>query len=111
VPPAWIGNPWLEKVLSAFGFIGVAYRDVIKVLRNEREIPSPVLTFSNRVILSYLSIKTIPLLFNLTKKSSVIRLVLHTKDFRDRRKIILWKQILSAAKKQRRLISYEELLS
>jgi len=41
VPPAWIGNPWLEKVLSDFGFIGVAYREVIKVLRNEREIPKP----------------------------------------------------------------------
>ncbi|WP_448587472.1 DUF2334 domain-containing protein [Thermocrinis sp.] len=111
VPPAWIGNPWLDDVLYSFGFLGVGYRGRVRNLQSGEDISSPALTFSNRYGLSYVSIKTIPLLFALFKKHPVLRLALHTADFRDRRKIALWRLILSQIKKERRLISYGELLS
>jgi len=47
----------------------------------------------------------------LTEKAHLVRLALHTKDFRDPRKVKMWKQVLTSAKRHRRLISYEELLS
>jgi predicted deacetylase len=34
VPPAWISNPWVEDVFSAFGFRAVGYRDFIKDLQS-----------------------------------------------------------------------------
>jgi len=111
VPPAWIGNPWLEEVLSAFGFKGVAYRWAIKILFNGDKIASPALTFSNRFLLSYLSLKALPIMEKLTQKLQLVRLALHTKDFRDPRKVKMWGKILTSAKKYRRFISYEELLS
>ncbi len=111
VPPAWMGNPWLEDILCSFGFWGVGYRGKIKNLQSGEEIRSPVLTFSNRYGLSYLSIKALPVLYNLFNRYPVLRLALHTADFRDRRKIALWRLIINQIKKERRLISYEELLS
>jgi predicted deacetylase len=111
IPPAWIGNPWLEEVLSAFGFKGVAYRWAIKVLSNGVKIQSPALTFSNRFLLSYLSLKALPIMSKLTEKAHLVRFALHTKDFRDPRKVKMWEKVLTSAKKHRRLISYEELLS
>jgi Predicted deacetylase len=60
VPPAWISNPWIEDVLSAFGFRAVGYRDFIKDLQGEEKIPSPSITFSNRPVLSFLSLMACP---------------------------------------------------
>jgi len=111
VPPAWIGSPWLDDLLYSFGFLGVGYRGKIRNLQSGEDIKSPVLTFSNRHGLSYISIKTVPILFKLFDRYPVLRLALHTADFRDRRKIALWRLILTKTKKERRLISYGELLS
>jgi predicted deacetylase len=111
VPPAWISNPWMEDVLSAFGFRAVGYRDLIKDLQSEEKIPSPSITFSNRPVLSFLSLMAVPAFLKLYKKAKVLRLSLHTRDFRDRRKIVLWRSILREVKKEREVISYEELFS
>ena len=111
VPPAWISNPWLEDVLSAFGFRAVGYRDFIKDLQSEEKMPSPSITFSNRPVLSFLSLMAVPTLLKLYRRAKVLRLSLHTRDFRDRRKIVLWRSILKEVKKEREVISYEELFS
>ncbi|WP_333784474.1 polysaccharide deacetylase family protein [Thermocrinis sp.] len=111
VPPAWIGNPWLDDLLYSFGFLGVGYRGKIKDLQSGEEIKSPVLTFSNRYGLSYISIKTVPILFKLLDRYPFLRLALHTADFKDKRKVALWRLIINQIKKERRLISYGELLS
>ena len=111
VPPAWIGNPYLEDVLYSLGFEGIAYRWYIKDLGNEKSISSPVLSFSSRNLLSWLSLKALPSMERLYKDHQVLRLALHMTDFRDERKVRLWKEILSNIEKERRLISYGELLS
>ncbi len=109
VPPAWIGNPYLEDVLYSFGFRAVAYRWHIKDLHHNRVIDSPTLTFSNRNLLSWLSLMVVPNMEKLYKGHQVLRLALHMADFRDERKIELWKEILGKIKKERRLASYGEL--
>ncbi|MFN3505523.1 MAG: polysaccharide deacetylase family protein, partial [Caldimicrobium sp.] len=108
VPPAWIGNKYLESVLKSYGFLGIGYRNKIKNLETGKELLAPTLTFSNRPFLSFLSIKFATFYLSLIQKFSVIRLVLHTKDFRDERKIKLWHFIINKIK--RRLTNYEELL-
>ena len=110
VPPAWISNPYLEDILYAFGFLGLGYRDFIKNLETNQSIPSKSITFSNRFGLSYLSIKALPLLYRLFYKEDLLRLALHMKDMRDKRKIALWRVLLSKLKKDRRLTSYGEVL-
>ncbi len=111
VPPAWIGNKHLEDVLYSLGFEGVAYRWYIKDLISNLSIKSPALTFSNRPLISWLSIKLIPELERLYKRHSILRLAIHMADLRDQRKINLWKGIISKIKEKRRWISYEELFS
>jgi predicted deacetylase len=111
VPPAWLSNPWMEDVLSAFGFMAVGYKDLIKDMQSEEKIPSPSITFSNRPMLSFLSLMTVPTLLKLHRRAKVLRLSLHTRDFRDRRKLVLWRSILKEVKKEREVISYEELFS
>jgi hypothetical protein len=54
---------------------------------------------------------TVPTLLKLHKRAKVLRLSLHTRDFRDRRKLVLWRSILREVKKEREVISYEELFS
>lgn len=111
VPPAWIGNPYLEDVLYSFNFKGVAYRWHIKDLQGERLIRSPALSFSNRYLFSWLSLKVVPEFERLYKRQRVLRLALHMKDFKDDRKINLWREILQRIKETRRWISYGELFS
>jgi predicted deacetylase len=111
VPPAWIGNPYLEDVLYSLGFKGVAYRTYIKHLDTDTIHTSPTITFSNRALLSSLSVAFIPLMFRMFKNRRILRLALHTRDFRDKRKIKLWRLLLTKVKKLRRLVSYEELFS
>lgn len=110
VPPAWIPNVYLEDILSVFGFVGVGYRRHIKNLENNCVIPSSVITFSSRKVLSYLSTKLIVPLYKLRKKHQVLRLALHMKDFKDKKKIALWRLLLNEIKKDRRLVSYGEIL-
>ncbi len=111
VPPAWIGNVYLEDVLYAFCFRGVAYRFFVRDIETNTCIQSPVITFSNRHLLSWFSIKSVSILKSLYKKSRVLRLALHMADFRDERKVKLWREILREIKNVRRFISYEELFS
>ncbi len=110
VPPAWLSNPFLEDILYAFDFVGVGYRERIKDLQRGESIPSRVLTLSNRHGLSYLSIKSLPLLYRLSRKEPILRIALHMRDFKDRRKMVLWRWLLKDVKSKRRLISYGELL-
>ncbi len=111
VPPAWIGNRYLEEVLYSLGFDGVAYRGCIKELSSNLFIKSPVLTFSNRRFLSWLSLRLIPELERLFKGHNILRLAIHMADIKDQRKINLWKEIISRVKETRRWISYEKLFS
>ncbi|MEN3028058.1 MAG: polysaccharide deacetylase family protein [Aquificaceae bacterium] len=111
VPPAWIGNPYLEDVLYSLGFRAVAYRWHIKELAGGALIKSPALTFSNRHLFSWLSLKLLPEFEKLYKKHPIIRLALHMADFRDGRKVSLWKELLEEFKKSRRWTSYGELFS
>lgn len=111
VPPAWIGNPYLEDVLYSFNFKGVAYRWYIKDLQGERFIKSPALSFSNRYLFSWLSLRMVPEFERLYKRQKILRLALHMKDFMDERKISLWREILQRIRKTRRWISYGELFS
>ncbi len=110
VPPAWFSNAFLEDILYAFDFVGVGYRKRIKNLQKGESIPSMVLTLSNRYGFSYLSIKSLPLFYRLSKGDNILRIALHMGDFRDRRKVILWRWLLKDVKNRRRLISYGELL-
>ncbi|MFN3264350.1 MAG: DUF2334 domain-containing protein, partial [Aquificaceae bacterium] len=110
VPPAWIGNPYLEDVLYSLGFMGVAYRWHIKDLKAERAIRSPVLTFSNRHLFSWLSLKVVPNIEKIYSNHDLLRLALHMADFRDERKVRLWRDILCRIKNSRRLTSYGEIL-
>ncbi|MDW8097848.1 MAG: polysaccharide deacetylase family protein, partial [Aquificaceae bacterium] len=109
VPPAWIGNPYLEEVLRSLGFRAVAYRWHVKDLVYNTFIRSPVLTFSSRSGLSWLSIKLMPELGRLYQRHRVIRLALHMTDFRDPRKTSLWRSLLGEIKNSRRWTSYGEL--
>lgn len=111
VPPAWIGNPYLEDVLCSLNFKGVVYRWHIKALEEKRCVKSPVLSFSNRSLFSFLSLKMMPVLEKLFRTQKVLRLALHMKDFRDERKIHHWKEIIQKIKKTRRWINYGELFS
>ncbi|MCS6999129.1 MAG: polysaccharide deacetylase family protein [Aquificaceae bacterium] len=111
VPPAWIGNPYLEDVLYSLAFRGVAYRWHIKDLTEGVLIKSPALTFSNRHIFSWLSLKLVPEFEKLYSRHHIMRLALHMADFRDRRKLNLWKDLLEEVKKSRRWTSYGELFS
>jgi hypothetical protein len=111
VPPAWIGNPHLEDVLYSMDFKAVAYRGHIKDLETDTLHPSPVITFSNRPLLSSLSIALGPALFRLFKNHRILRLAFHARDFRDKRKVKLWRFLLGKVKRTRRLINYEELIS
>lgn len=98
MPPAWLSNPWIEDILSTFGFRAVDYRDLIKDLQGGKKIPSPSITFSNRPVLSFLSLMAVPTLLKLYIRVKVSRLSLHTRDFRNRRKIVLWRFILMKVK-------------
>ncbi len=109
VPPAWIGNPYLEDVLYSLGFRAVAYRWYIKDLGTEKIIKSPVLSFSNRYLFSWLSIKLLPELEKLYKRHKILRLAIHMADLRDERKTLLWREILGRIKERRRCVSYGEL--
>lgn len=109
VPPAWIGNPYLEDVLYSLGFRAVAYRWVIKNLAENSSLPAPALTFSNRYVFSWLSLQFVPALLKAYRHQGVIRVALHCADFRDQRKEELWRSILSEIKSKRRLTSYGEL--
>lgn len=109
VPPAWIGNPYLEDVLYSLGFKGVAYRWHIKDLTLGNFIKAPALTFSNRHLLSWLSLKVVPELERLFCGYEVLRLAVHMMDFRDRRKVNLWREMLLRVKNSRRWTSYGEL--
>lgn len=111
VPPAWVGNPYLEDVLYSLGFKGVAYRTYIKHLETDTVYPSSVITFSNRAVLGSISVAFVPLMFKVFKNRKILRLALHTRDFTDKKKIKLWRLLLTKVKKLRRLVSYEELLS
>ncbi len=111
VPPAWIGNPFLEDVIYSLGFSAIAYRGHIKNLNTDMSYTSPVISFSNRPILDNFSKALVPLLFKLFKRYRLLRLAIHTRDLRDRKKVKLWRFLLSKVKKIRRLVSYEELLS
>lgn len=111
VPPAWIGNPHLEDVLYSMDFKVVAYRGHIKYLDTNTSYPSPVITFSNRPLLSFFSLALGPVFFRLFKNHKLLRLALHPRDFRDKKKVKLWRFLLSKVKRARRLISYEEFLS
>ena len=111
VPPAWLGNPFLEEVLYAFEFKVVAYRGYIKDLERKKVYPSFALSMSNRPILSLLSKALSPILYRLFRKHRILRLALHTRDFRDKGKVALWRYVLSEVKKARRLINYGDLLS
>lgn len=111
VPPAWIGNAHLEETLINQGFKGIGYRFYIKFFNPSQRFFSPVIVLSNRRGLSYLSIKTTKFLFSLWRTFPVLRLALHCADFRDKRKIELWKETLEITKKERRFITYGELLS
>ncbi|MFN7065492.1 MAG: DUF2334 domain-containing protein [Aquificaceae bacterium] len=111
VPPAWVGNPYLEDVLYSLGFKGVAYRWYIKDLKKGDLIRSPALTFSNRYFLSWFSIKLLPGLERLYSSQSLIRLALHMRDFRDERKIRLWGEVLKRFKNSRRWVDYGEIFS
>lgn len=111
VPPAWIGNNYLEDVLYSLGFEGVAYRWYVKDLLSNVSIKSPVLTFSNRYLLSWLSLKFVPELEKIYGKHPFLRLAIHMADLRDSRKVELWKQIIGKVNKSRRWINYEELFS
>jgi len=114
VPPAWLSNPWIEVILSAFGFRAVGYRDLINDLQSGKKIPSPFITFSNRPVLSFLSLMAVSTLLKPYRRAKVLRLSLHTRDFRDRRNIVLWRSILrkvKKVKKEREVINYEELFS
>ncbi len=110
VPPAWIFNPFLEDVLSAFGFLGVGYRKYIKNIETDGILPSRVITFSNRKVFSYLSKKLALPMYRLIKKDQVVRLAIHMKDFRDKKKVALWRLLLREIKNHRRLLNYGELL-
>ncbi|MCS7149929.1 MAG: DUF2334 domain-containing protein [Caldimicrobium sp.] len=111
VPPAWIGNPYLEEFLQSLGYKGIAYRFYIKLFNPCQRIFSPVITFSNRWGLSYLSLLSAKALLVLYKRFAIIRLALHCADFSDGRKISLWEAILSDIKRKRRIIHYGDLLS
>lgn len=110
-PPAWIGNPYLDDVLYSLGFVGVAYRWHIKDLKEEKGIKSPVLTFSNRNLFSWLSLKVIPNIEKFYSHHQILRLALHMMDFKDERKVSLWRDILHRVKNNRRLSSYGEIFS
>lgn len=111
VPPAWLGNPYLEDVLLKFDFVGVAYRDIIKSFRNNKKIFCPALSLSNRKFFSELSMKLSFILKKFYQSLDCIRLSIHMADFRDYKKIKLWKEILEEIKPKRRFINYEELFS
>ncbi|HCO38904.1 MAG TPA: hypothetical protein DIT36_02845, partial [Aquificaceae bacterium] len=109
VPPAWIGNPYLDDVLYSLGFRAVAYRWYIKDLSTEKIIKSPAISFSNRHLFSWFSLMLVPELERLYKKHKLLRLAIHMADLRDERKILLWKEILNKFKERRRCVSYGEL--
>jgi len=111
VPPAWLGNPFLEDVLCAFGFKVVAYRGYIKDLETGRIYPSFALSMSNRPLLSPISKSFSLVLFNLFKRHKILRLAIHTRDLRDRIKVVLWSYMLNKIKKTRRLLSYGDIIS
>jgi len=100
VPPAWIGNPYLEDVLYSLGFRAVAYRWYIKDLNTERIIRSPALSFSNRHLFSWFSLMLVPELERLYKKHKLLRLAIHMADLRDERKILLqmWAYLYGVAR-------------
>ncbi|ADC90065.1 deacetylase-like protein [Thermocrinis albus DSM 14484] len=111
VPPAWIDNPYLEDVLYAFGIRFLGLRKVIKDLETNREIHSSSLTFANRYVLSFVSILAMPSLLRRNRSLKLIRLAIHAKDMRDKRKITIWRWVLNQVKKERRFVSYEEIFS
>jgi len=111
VPPAWLGNPFLEDVLYAFEFKVVAYRGCIKDLETGKTYPSFALSMSNRPLLSPITKSLSPILYKLFEKHKVLRLAVHTRDLRDKSKAVLWRHILSKVKKTRRLLNYGDFLS
>lgn len=111
VPPAWIGNPFLEDVIYSLGFSAIAYRGYVKDLNTDTSYTSPVISFSNRPIIDSFSKAFVPFLFKLFKRYRLLRLAIHPRDLRDREKVKLWRFLLSKVRKIRRLVSYEEFLS
>ncbi|WP_022853512.1 DUF2334 domain-containing protein [Thermodesulfatator atlanticus] len=109
VAPAWINNKYLEKILTEQKFKGIGNRWSIKIF-NKKKIFSPIITLSNRNILSFLSKKSAKTLIKLYKNFETIRFAIHMQDANDSEKIILWKELIEQTEK-RRLISYEDLTS
>lgn len=111
VPPAWFGNPFLEKVLQERGFKGIGYRGGIKFFPKRGFLFAPVLTLSNRKVLSGMSVKLFSFGEKVLERFSLIRLAIHCADFRDREKVSLWEGALRKIRAKRRLITYGELFS
>lgn len=109
VPPAWIGNPFLDAILRKLGFKGVAYRFYIRFFEGDLRLFSPVLTLSNRPYFSAPSKLLLRLAEWCLRGVSVLRICIHCADFRDREKVRLWRKILSKIRSERRFMSYGEL--
>ncbi|OAG26804.1 polysaccharide deacetylase family protein [Thermodesulfatator autotrophicus] len=109
VPPAWISNSSLEKILLKLGFKGIGYREEIKIFP-DKKIFAPTITFSNRYLLSEISKWSSDILFRIFSKFSIIRYAIHMKDFHDNEKIKLWKKLIKKAK-DRRFIYYDDIYS
>lgn len=109
VPPAWIGNPFLDSILKKLGFKGVAYRFYIKFFDANLKVFSPVLTLSNRPYFSGLSKFLLGITEWCLRGAGVLRVGIHCADFRDKDKKELWKKTLNKIKAERRFMSYGEL--
>ncbi len=100
IPPAWLFPEEKFHILKKLGFLFTTNRRYVYDLKRGHKIFSPVLSFSSRNGLSFLSRLWVPFQAGLTfKKLSLIRIAIHPKDFEDKRKIEILRDLIYRLKK------------
>ncbi|MEJ5172839.1 MAG: polysaccharide deacetylase family protein [Hydrogenothermaceae bacterium] len=94
IPPAWLMKKEEYVVLRKLGFKFTTDRRYLYDLQSNRKYFSPVLTFSSRKILEWLSVVYVSSAWKFVNKLSLVRIALHPKDIKSKTKISLLKNIL-----------------
>ncbi len=110
IAPAWKYNPALIPILREMDFKMTENHDSIYLLREERSIDAPVITWATRsILLKYSSLLVCPQLERLWRRREHLRLAVHPYDFDHTTTIRNIEKVIKRALRNRQQILYSDL--
>jgi predicted deacetylase len=111
VPPAWLANATLQRVLTDAGFRFTEDQGAIIDLALGSRLDCPVVTWATRTPTRRLGSRIVaPLLFRLWRDRPVLRIAIHPHDFDYPATVRSIARVLKAALAARTAVSYAEVL-